>query len=93
MEATKIIRSQISATVPIIALTANVVKGEKERCISAGMNEFIGKPFDETMLIKSIARLTNRSLVAVEDKANTPVPEKEESLYDLSKLWDISRGK
>lgn len=93
VEATKIIRSEISASVPIIALTANVVKGEKERCISAGMNEFIGKPFDETMLVKSIARLTNRSLVAVDDKANTPVPAKEESLYDLSKLWDISRGK
>ena len=29
---------------PIIALTAGIVSGEKERCIEAGMNEYVSKP-------------------------------------------------
>jgi PAS domain S-box-containing protein len=45
-EATTAIR-RIPGTgdIPIIALTAGNVKGERERCIEAGMNEFVGKPF------------------------------------------------
>lgn len=44
--ATKEIRSiHREKQVPIIALTAGNVKGEREKCISSGMNDFISKPF------------------------------------------------
>jgi signal transduction histidine kinase/CheY-like chemotaxis protein len=35
---------------PIIALTAGTVKGEKDRCLAAGMNDYISKPFKEENL-------------------------------------------
>ena len=41
--------------IPIIAMTANVMKEEVERCYEAGMNEFIGKPFDIDVLLRKIA--------------------------------------
>ena len=47
-EATKRIRAsdgkQFSAQIPIIALTANAMKGDKVKCVQAGMNDYIAKP-------------------------------------------------
>ncbi|WP_153799200.1 PAS domain S-box protein [Foetidibacter luteolus] len=52
-EATRNLRLMQQHThVPIIALTAGNVKGEKERCLEAGMNDFITKPFVEEHLLQ-----------------------------------------
>ena len=47
LEATQIIRAQSKTqkNIPIIALTAGAMKEDKERCLRAGMNSFISKPF------------------------------------------------
>ena len=61
-EATKAIRNfgnEIAHT-PIIAMTANVLKEEVDLCYQAGMNDFIGKPFDTNELIQKIFNLTNK---------------------------------
>jgi CheY-like chemotaxis protein len=55
-EATKAIRALggKKANTPIIAMTANVFKEEVEACQQAGMNDFIGKPFDTNELLQKI---------------------------------------
>ena len=40
--------------IPIIALTAGTIVGEKEKCIQFGMNDYIPKPIDKDFLIKII---------------------------------------
>ena len=55
--ATSIIRKmddQEKRTIPIIALTAAAIKGEKEKCIGAGMDDYISKPFETQDLINMI---------------------------------------
>lgn len=44
VEATQIIRSTLAIQPIIIALTANTMHGDEEKCLEAGMNDYIGKP-------------------------------------------------
>ena len=56
-EATIIIREKLQLNTPIIALTANVIEGEREKCIKIGMNDYLSKPFDEEQLLEILAKL------------------------------------
>ncbi len=58
-EATKYIREKISDSLPIIAMTANAMIGEKEKCIKAGMNDCISKPFEPKELYEKILRFVS----------------------------------
>jgi CheY-like chemotaxis protein len=64
LEATRIIRKQISNRIPIIALTANEIRREKDRCVQAGMNDFLMKPFDEKDLITIITKWLKKTALS-----------------------------
>jgi CheY-like chemotaxis protein len=56
IEVVSIIRKR-KIDVPVIAITGNVLKSEKEKCLSAGMNEYISKPYEESELLQKITAL------------------------------------
>ncbi len=89
LEATAIIRQSISPTLPVIALTANVVAGEIHKCMYAGMNAWIAKPFEEDVLIQLIA--DQLGMNSGNDVKNEPLPQ-EDQLFDLTHPREISRG-
>jgi PAS domain S-box-containing protein len=47
--------------VPIIAMTAHAIKGDRERCLAAGTDEYISKPIDSDKLFDAIETLTRKT--------------------------------
>ncbi|MCD6011745.1 MAG: domain S-box protein [Flavipsychrobacter sp.] len=106
IQATKIIRSEINKSIPILALTANAIKGKEHQFIEAGMNDFIFKPYNEMNLVNPIAKWLNKSgeapapkfepaRVREDEQAELKNPAQEipsGPLYDLSKLLVMGRN-
>ncbi len=59
-EATQKIREMDNSykDIPIVAMTANAMKGDKEKCLNSGMNSYISKPINSDILYDTIRSLT-----------------------------------
>ncbi len=56
-EATRIIKSELGKKdLPIIAVTANVMHGDREKCYSAGMDDYITKPYERHVLLEVLKK-------------------------------------
>ena len=85
-EATQIIRD-INSTVlnhqiPVIALTANAMKGDREKCLQAGMNDYISKPISPENLITSISRWISGNTIPNPEPILQIKPELSSAIFD-----------
>lgn len=54
-------RKALNATTPIIAVTANAMKGDRDKCIAAGMNDYISKPVERRRLFETISKWVSKA--------------------------------
>lgn len=101
LQATKIIRDEISKTIPVLALTANAIKGKENQFLEAGMNDFIFKPYNEMNLVTPISKWLGAGDEALQPELEPPQPAPaeipvvsvaSEQYYDLSKLMAMGRN-
>ena len=58
-ETTKIIRDQLKLSTPIVALTANFMAAERQKCREVGMDDYLAKPFQKKQLFEKVERWVN----------------------------------
>jgi len=56
LEATRAIREKGFDTVPIVAMTAHAIKGDKEMCLEAGMDDYISKPIKRQVVFEILEK-------------------------------------
>lgn len=94
LEATRQIRKNPAlATLPIIAMTANAMKGDRETCLAAGMNDYISKPLHYQAMYATLARWTRRNetppgQVAAEVVQRSDVPSVFDPEYAMARMGD-----
>ena len=93
-QATKEIRKGMAGVnnkhIPILAMTANAMKGDKEKCLAAGMNDYLSKPVDADMLCQKLIQWHNVS--EQQKPVASPIEEIittfDEQYNDEQVLWD-----
>lgn len=82
------------SSVPIIAITAHALIGDREKCIRAGMNEYISKPIRSTELLALIDKLLNVNSISEDEEDNKvkdkKVNETNNLALDLKRLKKVS---
>ena len=95
-EATSVIRSEnsivINHNIPIVAMTANAMKGDREKCLAAGMDDYISKPIYPEELAATLGKWLSGNGSSIKDFKKTKGGNYYNSIFNRATLLDRVGG-
>jgi CheY-like chemotaxis protein len=91
IETTKQIREKLKIDTPIIGCSAHALSSERKKCISAGMNGYITKPYSEIEIVDAVwGMIQNRAQSTLKTEA---ADSSTEQILEIFKEWEFSYGR
>ncbi|MFM8917302.1 MAG: ATP-binding protein, partial [Bacteroidota bacterium] len=93
LQTTELVRNELQINVPIIGCSAHALTSEKERCIDAGMNDYITKPYTEKDLVNALARqglVNGNSKPALKGES---VGVDKDDVVSIFRHWEVQYGR
>lgn len=87
-EATRVILETVDPAPPIIAVTANALSGDEQRCLDAGMQAYVSKPIDPRQLTKAIAGVLSKAGVRQDTPQADKALSRDSEKVDLDQVED-----
>ncbi len=88
LEATRIIRKDPRwTTLPILAMTAHAMTGDRERCLQAGMNHYISKPIQPAHLLATITQALSAHSQTIPEPPPSAAPDHSDLVGDLLRVF------
>ena len=100
LEATRVIRDPSSNVlnhdVPVVAMTANAMQGDRQQCLDCGMNDYVSKPVKledlENVLVPLLYREAGSAMYTTESKTGGAVDQTNAELFNLEGMLDNLDG-
>lgn len=95
LEATRLIREHEKQTgrhVPIIAMTAHALKGDRERCLGAGMDEYVAKPVRERQLLTALRAVLGEEVPPLPEEPPEIIAAADDNVINWDEALKICAG-
>jgi len=85
----KLVAQRYKKHIPIVAMTANAMSGDRQKCLDAGMDGYLTKPFQQDQILRIISSVLGKSSLVVANDAELTQPQRKSLAVNNHNVRDV----